>query len=139
MIIEAPEKIDILNVKCIFTFKGKYLLVHQKKEDKWEIVNGHFEDEDRSINLAIKNKISEKIGILIEPSFVRVFYHKVKDKSVACYLFKHNFISDPTDQIKLNGEFDKFGFFEYNEALKLKLIEDEDYFLESYIKEFNEN
>ncbi|MBS3149434.1 NUDIX domain-containing protein [Candidatus Woesearchaeota archaeon] len=139
MIINAPEKIDILNIGCIITYNNKYLLVHMKKEDKWKNISGKFEDEDKSINLSIKRKINEEVGLNIEPSFFIVTYHKIKDKNIAYYLFKYNFSFDPSDSIKLNDENDKFGFFSFEETLKLKLFEDEDYCLKLYNKNLNEN
>lgn len=127
--ISVPERVDILDVGCIIMYNNKYLLVQKKSENKWCNVYGKFEDDDRSINLAIKKKISEEIGILIEPTFFKVIYFKINDKNIAYYLFRYIFNYDPSDKIILGKEFDRFGFFSFGEALKLDLYEDEDYLL----------
>ena len=129
MIISAPEKIDILKVGCIIIHNNKYLLVHRKKDNKWCNVHGIFEDEDKSINLAIKKKVSEEIDILIEPMFFKVIYLKINDENIAYYLFKYIFNYDLSNKIILGKEYDKFGFYSFEEALKLDLYEDEDYIL----------
>ena len=132
MIIETPEKVDILSVGCIIIFSNKYLLLHRKKDDLWNSLVGKFEDEDMSINAAIKREILEEVGLNIEPKFFSITYHKLNDRNVAYYIFEYEFENDPSEIIKLNNEHDKFGFFTFEEVLKLKLFEDEDYILKLF-------
>ena len=132
MIISAPNSVDILNIGCILNYNDKYLLVHSKIKNLWGNITGHFEDDDISITLGVRKIIIEKLGLNLEPSFFMVLYQKINEKNVAYYLFKYEFENDPSEIIKLNNKYDKFGFFTFEEVLKLKLFEDEDYILKLF-------
>lgn len=132
MIIEPPNSVDSLTVGCILVYNRKLLLLHRKKDDKWRSVNGIFEDEDKSVSISVKRKIQEILGLNIEPRFFTITYHNYNEKNVAYYIFNYDFNNDPSDMIKLDNENDKFGFFTFEEALKLNLFEDEDYCLKLF-------
>jgi len=70
----------------------------------------------------------------LELSFFDKTYHDYSGEIVEYDIFYHIFKEDPSEKIKL-AEADEFGFFSFEEALKLNLFEDEDYCLELFKNE----
>jgi len=54
-------------------------------------------------------------------------------------LFVHVFDEDPSDNIVLDSVHSEFKLFGLDDALKLKLFEDEDYCLKLYMESFRED
>ncbi|MBS3146231.1 NUDIX domain-containing protein [Candidatus Woesearchaeota archaeon] len=131
MIIEPPNSVNKIMVGCIMTYSENFLLFQSTLKSTWSSLRGDVQD-DESINMAIKREIREKLGLIIIPEYFTVSYHRYGDENVAYYLFKYKFLNDPSNDITLSKEYNKFGLFSYADASKLKLIEDEEFNLKLY-------
>ena len=138
VVLTYPNKIDKIAVGSILVYNEKFLLTHRAKDDKWGSVAGNIED-DESPEMTINREIMEELDIDVIPDFFTTTYHDYSGEIVEYNLFVHVFNEDPTEKINIDSSSKGFGFFSLDEALKLKLFEDEDYCLKLYMETFSED
>ena len=138
MILLHPEKIDKIAVGCILVYNGEFILFHMNSGNTWNSITGNVDDDENS-EQAVKRELKEEIGLEINPEFFTTTYHDYNGECIEYNLFWHEFKEDPSSDIKLSSEHDKFDFFSLEEALKLKLFEDEDHCLKLFYAAFFED
>ncbi len=137
VVLEYPDKIDKIAVGCILVYNGKFLLFHRADNSCWNSIAGNMEDE--SPEEAIRRELKEEIGLDLVPQFFTTTYHDYSGETVEYNLFVHVFDEDPSDNIVLDSVHSEFKLFGLDDALKLKLFEDEDYCLKLYMESFRED
>ncbi|MFH0870733.1 MAG: NUDIX hydrolase [archaeon] len=126
MLVKKSKRIDRIAVGCICTYKGKYFLMRRVKDDLWNSVTGKVEDDETPLQ-AIIRELKEEIGLLdVEPKFMAKLYHDYDGKIVEYSIFAYDFKDDPLKILRLNRkEHHEMGLFSLEEALRLRLYEDE--------------
>ena len=137
VVLDYPYRIDKITVGCILVYKEKFLLFHRTDSACWNSIAGEVEEE--SPEESIKRELKEETGLDLVPDFFTTTYHDYSGEIVEYNLFVHVFDEDPSDNIVLDSEHSKFKLFSLEDALKLKLFEDEDYCLKLYVETFLED
>jgi 8-oxo-dGTP pyrophosphatase MutT (NUDIX family) len=130
MLVEKPKHVDRIAAGCICTYKGKYLLMRRVKDGLWNSVTGKVE-KDEAPPQAIIRELREEIDLLdAKPKPMAKLYHDYGRVIVEYHLFWLELAENPLLALKLNKkEHHEMGLFSLEEALKLRLYEDEDYCL----------
>ncbi|MBT7706583.1 NUDIX domain-containing protein [archaeon] len=137
VVLDYPDKIDKITVGCILVYNGKFLLFHRADNSCWNSIAGNVDEEDPVE--AIRRELKEEIGLELAPEFFTTTYHDYAGETVEYNLFAYVFDEDPSDSIVLDPVHSEFKLFSLEEALKLKLFEDEDYCLKLYAESFRED
>lgn len=137
MLIDKTENFNKEAVGCILTYRNKYFLVLRNKNNIWNSVTGNIEKTDINPNAAIKRELYEEINLSIEPNYLVTTYHNYDGEIIKYYLFFHVLSKTEFYSIKLNEENKDKELFTLEEALNLKLYEDEDYCLKLHNKKLH--
>ena len=125
------DPIHIVTVIVIIKYRNRYLLVQRSKDDdifplNWQNLGGKVEVGER-IEEAINREVKEESGIKlkkdINPIFIQSYSWNKSDKEIMrlgiIFMIK---LKVKPKRIRLSKELDNFGWFTYNQALKLDTI-----------------
>ena len=127
-------------VSCFVECDGKILLLHRQDHkpqgDTWGVPAGKVHSDDSGLAQALSREISEEIGLLINPPDLKAFvsyFVMYSDYDFTYHIFSIKLNKIP--ELKLNPEEHKdFTWVTPQDALKMNLIQDEDFCIKNFFK-----
>lgn len=122
--------IHIVTVISILKYQNEYLLVQRSKNDDilpslWQNLGGKVEEGER-IEFALRREIKEEVGLDIDenqhPIFVQSYSWKKDQDSPYRMGIVFLFELDRKPEIKVSDELENYGWFKYEDVLKLETI-----------------
>jgi 8-oxo-dGTP pyrophosphatase MutT (NUDIX family) len=134
---EKPEGFipDIECVSCLIEHEGKFVLLHRQDHkihgNTWGQPAGKVDKKDKNLKSALAREIKEETGINAKEDeliFSKTFFVAHSDRNFLYHYFKLN-LKEKFDIVIKQDEHKAFVWVTLEEALKMKLIPDEDHCL----------